>query len=85
MPRWSEACLARKSNALLLTADKDFGELVFRQARLHSGVLLIRLAGVATLLKARIVVAAIQEHTEELLGSFSVLEMDRLRIRHSPE
>jgi len=28
-----------------LTADKDFGELVFRQGLLHSGVVLIRLAG----------------------------------------
>ena len=36
---------SRQSSALLLTADKDFGELVFRQRLLHSGVLLIRLAG----------------------------------------
>jgi predicted nuclease of predicted toxin-antitoxin system len=36
--------LSRESNAVLLTADKDFGELVFRQRLLHSGVLLIRLA-----------------------------------------
>ena len=36
---------SRQSNAILLTADKDFGELVFRQRLLHSGILLIRLAG----------------------------------------
>jgi predicted nuclease of predicted toxin-antitoxin system len=36
---------SRELNAVLLTADKDFGELVFRQRRLHSGVVLIRLAG----------------------------------------
>ena len=29
--------------ALLVTADKDFGELVFRQGRVHSGVILLRL------------------------------------------
>jgi len=28
---------SRESNAILLTADKDFGELVFRQRLLHSG------------------------------------------------
>jgi predicted nuclease of predicted toxin-antitoxin system len=32
---------SRESSALLVTADKDFGELVFRQHKLHSGVLLI--------------------------------------------
>ena len=30
--------LANKGKALLLTADKDFGELVFRLKRLSSGV-----------------------------------------------
>jgi hypothetical protein len=30
----------------LLTADKDFGELIFRQRLLHAGVLLIRRAGI---------------------------------------
>jgi Domain of unknown function (DUF5615) len=31
---------SRESRAVLLTADKDFGELVFRQHLLHSGVVL---------------------------------------------
>ena len=34
--------LARREEALLLTADKDFGELVFRNREPHYGVLLIR-------------------------------------------
>ena len=36
---------SRESDSVLLTADKDFGELVFRQRLLHSGIVLIRLAG----------------------------------------
>ena len=36
--------MANEKTALLLTADKDFGELVFRQRRVTSGVILIRLA-----------------------------------------
>jgi predicted nuclease of predicted toxin-antitoxin system len=31
---------SRRAKAILLTADKDFGELVFRQHLVHSGVLL---------------------------------------------
>ena len=36
--------LSNKEEALLLTADKDFGELVFRQGLIMQGVILIRLA-----------------------------------------
>ena len=38
---------ANARSAVLLTADKDFGELVFRQRLVHSGVVLLRLAGLA--------------------------------------
>jgi predicted nuclease of predicted toxin-antitoxin system len=41
--------LANREQALLLTADKDFGELVFRQHRLTTGVVLLRLAGLAAI------------------------------------
>jgi predicted nuclease of predicted toxin-antitoxin system len=37
--------LAYRNSELLLTADKDFSELVFRQGRLACGILLVRLAG----------------------------------------
>ena len=39
--------IANEKNALLLTADKDFGELVFRQRCVTSGVVLIRLSGLS--------------------------------------
>jgi predicted nuclease of predicted toxin-antitoxin system len=40
--------------AILVTADKDFGELVFRQGVVHSGVILLRLAGLSNTTKARL-------------------------------
>jgi predicted nuclease of predicted toxin-antitoxin system len=43
---------SRELNAVLLTADKDFGELVFRLQRHHSGIMLIRLAGLSARAKA---------------------------------
>ena len=57
---------SRESNALLLTADKDFGDLVFRQRLLHSGVLLIRLAGLTPDEKASTVAAVIELHGSQL-------------------
>lgn len=73
---------ANDRGAMLLTADKDFGELVYRQQRLMSGVILIRLAGLTPNRKAAIVVDAINEHAPELSGSFTVITPGMVRIRH---
>ena len=77
--------MANKKTALLLTADKDFGELVFRQRRVTSGVVLIRLAGLSPTRKAEIVVSAIKKHGPELKHSFSVITPGAVRIRHEIE
>jgi predicted nuclease of predicted toxin-antitoxin system len=77
--------MANEKTALLLTADKDFGELVFRQRRVTSGVVLIRLAGLSPIRKAEIVVSAIKKHEPELKHSFSVINPGAVRIRHEIE
>ena len=59
--------LANEAEAILPTADKDFGELVFRQGRATAGVLLLRLAGLLPEQKARIAASTIRDHAEELL------------------
>jgi predicted nuclease of predicted toxin-antitoxin system len=69
----------------LLTADKDFGELVFRQHLLHSGVLLIRLSGLNPDLKADLVVTTFDQHAEELRAGFAVLSKHALRLRKQPQ
>jgi len=56
---------SRQANAILLTADKDFGELVFRQRLLHSGVLLFRLGGLEPDAKAGLVATAFDRHGED--------------------
>jgi len=73
--------LANRDGAVLLTADKDFGELVFRQRRLDSGVVLLRLAGLSEEAKAREVVAAVAAHDDEMGSAFSVVSPGLVRIR----
>ncbi|MBI3656752.1 MAG: DUF5615 family PIN-like protein [Acidobacteria bacterium] len=51
--------------APLLTADKGFGELVFHQKRVTSGVILLRLAGLLSETKAEIVATAVRQHGTE--------------------
>jgi predicted nuclease of predicted toxin-antitoxin system len=43
IPDESVLTMANQREAILLTADKDFGELVFRQHRISAGVVLMRL------------------------------------------
>jgi predicted nuclease of predicted toxin-antitoxin system len=63
---------ANARSAVLLTADKDFGELVFRQGLVHSEVVLLRLAGLANATKAEIAAEVCWDRTSELIGTFSV-------------
>lgn len=72
---------ANQRNSLLVTADTDFGELVFRLKRLNAGVVLLRLGGLAPLVKAELASNAIRDHAAELPGKFSVISPGVLRIR----
>lgn len=73
--------LANNESALLMTSDKDFGELVYRQNLVHSGVILIRLEGLLLTTKAQIVSLSIKKHYKELTPSFSVITPGNIRIR----
>jgi predicted nuclease of predicted toxin-antitoxin system len=74
---------ANAQGALLITADKDFGELVFRQGRVHSGVVLIRLAGLSNSTKAELVAEVCRDRARELLRAFSVVSPGQVRIRRA--
>jgi predicted nuclease of predicted toxin-antitoxin system len=72
---------ANERGALLITAYKDFGELVYRQGHVNAGVLLIRLFGLSNEKKGEIVATAIREHADELPQAFSVASPNSIRIR----
>ena len=76
---------ANNRSALLLTEDKDFGELVYRLGRVHGGVVLIRLAGLPAPSKADIVAKVLQDHATELPGAFTVISPGAVRIRRRPD
>lgn len=70
-------------HAVLLTSDKDFGELVFRQKLVHHGVILLRLAGQTSLTKEALVVTFINTHGQEIGHGFAVVSPDSARIRRA--
>ncbi len=73
--------LANREQAMLLTADKDFGELVFRQKRVTTGVILLRLAGVAPRRKAEIVASALVTYGDKMEQAFTVITPGAARVR----
>lgn len=74
---------ADKADAILLTNDKDFGELIFRLGRGSSGVVLLRLEGVSTESKVESVAIAVAELGDRLHGTFTVIAPGRVRIRRA--
>jgi len=73
--------LAKRENAILITGDRDFGELIFRQGLSARGVVLIRLSGLSPDQKAQIVSSVIQKHGSELENAFAVISPGTVRIR----
>lgn len=74
-------CLANASAEILLTCDKDFGELVFRQRRLTHGIVLLRLAGLPGERKAELTIAVVQMCADRLANSFAVIAPHQTRLR----
>ncbi len=74
--------LANTNDALLLTADKDFGELVFRKKMISTGVVLFRVFGISNSEKAALAVHVMREHGDKLLNAFTVVTPETIRIRN---
>ena len=72
---------AMTEQRLVLTMDKDFGELVYRSGAAHAGVLLLRLEQADAAEKVRVTGQIFQAHAGQLAGRFSVYQGGRLRIR----
>jgi predicted nuclease of predicted toxin-antitoxin system len=73
--------IANEQGMVLLTGDKDFGELVYRDRQYAFGIVLIRLAGMAATAKAEVVASAIEEHADKLSHAFTVISLNNVRIR----
>lgn len=77
--------VANADGAVLLTYDTDFGELVFQQRRVGTGVILVRLPGVAPAQVADLVAAVIDARGEEIGHAFTVIAAQGVRVRQLPE
>lgn len=75
--------IATNEKRILITKDKDFGELVFRLNKDHAGVILLRLEGFTTQERAAMVCPLILRYKDQLLNAFTVIQKEVIRIRSS--
>ena len=73
--------LSIQTDSILITTDKDFGELVFRQRKLIPGVMLLRLHSLSPGERAARVAEIVDRHGAELPGAFTVDTARAVRIR----
>ena len=74
--------LAMAENRLLLTDDKDFGDLIFRGQNSVSGAVLMRIDPDKADFRKMRLAGAIERYGDELFGRYTVVEEGRFRSRH---
>jgi predicted nuclease of predicted toxin-antitoxin system len=76
--------LSTRKDRILITEDKDFGQLVYAHGHGSHGVILIRYPAIARGRLCGDVVKLAEEKKEALPSSFVVLEPGRVRVTRLP-
>ena len=71
---------ANQEERILLTCDKDFGELIYRLKIISTGIVLLRLPDFDNDQKAKTILSCIREHGSELAHSFTVITANKIRV-----
>ncbi len=73
--------LASAENRILVTNDKDFGDLVFRSGKPHHGILLLRLRDESAKNRVRVMRGVMDNYADRLEGNYVVATERGVRIR----
>lgn len=73
--------IANEKQWLLLTEDRDFGELVFRLNQAHHGIVYIKVKGLDRKVKIDRIVSIVLEHYQHLHNAFTVITNEKMKIR----
>ena len=72
--------LANIEERILITNDKDFGELTVFQQRVSTGLILLRVKGQKAKDKVRIIKKLLQNYHKKILNNFIVITNNKIRI-----
>ena len=72
--------LANREKRILITNDKDFGEITFLQRKLSMGIILIRVKGQKAEDKVKLFKKLLQNYRDKLLKHFTVITKEKIRF-----
>jgi len=78
-----DECIIAKAdleNYILITNDKDFGQLVFRMKKPHKGIILLRLENERFENKITVLQGLLETYSDRLANSFIVVTEKTIRI-----
>ena len=71
---------ALTDNWILITNDKDFGEMVFRERRPHNGIIFLRLDDECAANKIEVLRQLLKNYSEKLSGQFVTVTETKVRF-----
>jgi predicted nuclease of predicted toxin-antitoxin system len=75
---------ADAEGCILITEDRDFGEMVIRQRLAIRGMILLELDRLSNTTEADVVAEVVSTHADKLLDNLIVIEPGRIRVRPLP-
>ena len=81
MPDQEIIRLAISERRIVITMDKDFGELVYHSGLNHSGILLLRLEDASGVEKQRVISEILAKYSNKMKNHFCVYQNKKFRIR----
>ncbi|MGE3272668.1 MAG: DUF5615 family PIN-like protein [Chloroflexota bacterium] len=86
LPRMPDAdilALAVRTDRIVITNDKDFGDMVFRDGLMHRGIILLRLADDRARTKLLALERFFADQPDDLAACFVVVTEDAIRVSRS--
>lgn len=75
---------ALKQERIIITNDKDFGEMLSRSSKAHSGVILLRLANESAANKITVLQQVLTQLKSPIMNHFVVATENKIRISKFP-
>ena len=69
-----------QENYILITSDKDFGEMVFRNQRVHNGIILVRCSPNNFVKRIEVLSKLLKNYSDKLQNNFVVVSNENVRI-----
>jgi len=73
--------LAIAESRMIITMDKDFGELIYKSGKSHCSVLILRLENATGDTKVKLIERILSKYSNKIWKKFCVFQNGRLRIR----